>query len=101
MSVMLQIQMSLRSRDVAVPQRNFSPDVSWMSYLKKKTKLCCTVFVYYFFYQYLQKLVSPTVQLIMEYSRAAPRQKNIGKNRYTPKRFLPGTLSNIHLKVEL
>lgn len=41
----------------------------------------------------LQKLVWPTVQLIIENSRAAPSPKKIGRKRYTPNVFLPGQLS--------
>lgn len=40
-----------------------------------------------------QKLVWPTVQLIIENSRAAPSPKKIGRKRYTPNVFLPGQLS--------
>lgn len=42
------------------------------------------------FVVYSQKFVSPTVQLIMENSNAAPNRKKAGKKRYIPIVFLPG-----------
>lgn len=43
--------------------------------------------------QYLQKFVSPTRQLIIENSKAAPSKKNPGRKRYIPKYFFPGQAS--------